>query len=140
MQEALIFGLIAFFLIFLIYYFLILKRRYNNYFNKVKKKKKKNKDIYESMEISYLIYKFKLDTKKIDLLYLLKRIAIIDAFIISFTGTLVYYIPLKIMWRFLIAFALLFCLIYAIYELFGRFLVKKGWQKDEYERNRRKVD
>ena len=133
MQEAIIFGVITFIVIYLIYYFIILKRKYKNYLNpyKIKKNnKKKEKDIFKQMELGYLITKFNLDPQKIRLLYTLRMIALIDAFIISFTGTIIYYIPGKeIIWKFLIGFVLLFGLIYAIYELFGRHLVKKGWQK-----------
>ena len=126
MLEALIFGLITFMVIYFIYYYLFLKRKYLS----KKKEKKKKKDVFKQMEFSYLISRFKLDGSKINLKYTFKMIALIDAFIISFTATVIYYIPFNgIMWKFLIGFVLLFGLIYAIYELFGRHLVKKGWQK-----------
>ncbi len=121
-MQAIIFGLITFIIIYLIYYYLILKRKY--------KSKKKQNSIYKQMEISYLISRFKLDSKKIKMLYLIRIIALINAFIIAFTSTVIYYIPLDaIIWKFLIGFVIVFGLIYAIYELLGRFLVKKGWQK-----------
>ena len=119
MLEAVVFEIIA----FIVYYYFILKRKYKAF------KKGKNKKIYEQMEVSYLVSRFKIDRKKINL-NLLRIIGIINAFIISFTGTFLYYIPVeRIMWKFLIGFVIIFLLIYALYEILGKVLVKKGWKK-----------
>lgn len=107
-------------IVFFIDYFLIIKR-------KLKSKKKKNDDI---MEINYLIAKFKLDKTKV----LYKPVglwcALINAFIISFVSTVISNIKLHMMWQLLIGFVLLFGLIYSLYEIYGRHLVKKGWKKE----------
>ena len=141
--DALIFFLVVFILGYLIYYFLFLKRRYNATFkvkkkNKKKKvkKEKKKKDIFSSMELSYLIVKFKLDPQKINLIWCLRIIALINSFIVASTSAIIYYLPWNaIMWKFLVGFVLIFGLIYALYEIFGRCLVKKGWVKDEHKKN-----
>ncbi len=123
MLEAVVFEIIAFILVYIVYYYFILKRKYKAF------KKGKNKKIYEQMEVSYLVSRFKIDRKKINL-NLLRIIGIINAFIISFTGTFLYYIPVeRIMWKFLIGFVIIFLLIYALYEILGKVLVKKGWKK-----------
>lgn len=133
--ESLIIFLVLFVLIGFGNYFFNLKRKYKNKdkIKKVKKKTKKNKKKHKYefniMELSYLINKFKLDVNKMDMLYVLKWISFLDAFIISFTSAVIIIIPLGIMWQFLIGFVMVFGLIYAIYEIFGRYLVKKGWQK-----------
>lgn len=81
------------------------------------------------MEINYLIFKFNLDPNKILYKPVCLYCALINGFIISGVVTIISNIKLKMMWQFLIGFVLLFGLIYAIYEIYGRILVKKGWQK-----------
>ena len=61
-------------------------------------------------------------------------ICILDAFIISFVGTFITILPVKFGWQFLIGFVLLFALIYALFEIYGRHLVNKGLQKGRNER------
>ena len=51
--------------------------------------------------------------------------AIINAFIISSVVTIISNIKLKMMWQLLIGFVLLFALIYSLYEIYGRHLIKK---------------
>lgn len=139
--EALIFFLVVFVFGYLIYYFLFLKRKYNATFkekkkNKEKNKKKKNNDIFSSMELSYLIVKFKLDPKKINILCCLRLIALINSFIVAITSAAIYYLPWKaIFWKFAVGFVMIFGLIYSLYEILGKCLVKKGWVKDEHKRN-----
>ena len=45
--------------------------------------------------------------------------------------TVISNIDLYIVWQLLIGFVLLFALIYSLYEIYGRHLVKKGYQKKE---------
>ena len=127
-------------LVFLVDYFLINIRKYNILFkkkdskkakNKKKNKKKINKKDIQFGEINYLIGKFKLDKKKINYKTAILWISIINAFIISFVSTVISAIPAHIIWQLLVGFVLIFGLIYALYEIYGRILVKKGWGKDE---------
>ena len=117
--ESLIIFSITFIVALLVYLVFINRRRL---------KKNKPKLI---MEISYLIGKFKLDEKKIVLKEMLNVTAVLNAFIIAFVGTLVAAVPLHIMWTMMIGFVLVFGMIYAVYEIYGRTLVKKGWQKND---------
>ena len=125
-------SLISFAIIFTIFYignyYINLKRKYNIIVHGDKGKKKRKKEV-EIMELSYLITKFKLDIKKMDLLYCIRWISFLDAFIIAFTCVIIFLLPWKIVWQLLAGFVLLFGLIYSLYELFGRHLVKKGWGK-----------
>ncbi len=89
---------------------------------KSKLKRKKEKTIGE---ISYLIRKFHLDVRKIDYWKMILPISLINAFIISFVATVIMLFPVNMIWQLLIGFVLLFFLIYAIYEIYGRHLVKK---------------
>ncbi|MCR5787938.1 MAG: hypothetical protein K6G37_02520, partial [Bacilli bacterium] len=54
--------------------------------------------------------------------------SLINGFIISVTVTVISNIKLHIAWQLLIGFALVFGLIYSVYEIYGRHLVKKGWK------------
>ena len=124
--ENYLWHLLAFLLCFLGLFVLI----YWAYVGFLKSKKKK-----EIIELVYLQNKFHLDSKKLNARKQILWISMIDAFIMSFVWTFINIIPVGVGWQLLIAFALIFALIYAIYELYGRYLVKKGYQKKEGRRN-----
>ena len=127
MGEALIWGLFVFIVVFLINFLWIFKRGYENI--KKQKSKKKNKKLEEFVGLSYLIPKFKLDINKMNLNYVFFMVSLIDAFIISFVFVVITIIPWDMGFSMLLGFVLLFGLIYALYEILGRGLVKKGWSK-----------
>lgn len=129
MGEALIWGLFVFIVVFFINFLWIFKRGYENI--KKQKSKKKNKKLEEFVGLSYLIPKFKLDINKMDLNYVFFMVSLIDAFIISFVFVVITIIPWDMGFSMLLGFVLLFGLIYALYEILGRVLVKKGWSKNE---------
>ena len=129
MGETLIWGLFVFIVVFLINFLLIFKRGYENI--KKQKSKKKNKKLEEFVGLSYLIPKFKLDINKMNLNYVFFMVSLIDAFIISFVFVVITIIPWDMGFSMLLGFVLLFGLIYALYEILGRVLVKKGWSKNE---------
>ena len=81
------------------------------------------------MELSYLIGKFKLDKDKLPIEVLLPVISAINAFIISLVAVVVIATNTYIILQFLIGFILLIALIYALYELLGRFLERRGYTK-----------
>ena len=110
--ENIFMFLLFFLIIFVIIYFVNL--------SKYKSKKKK-----EIMEIAHLIRRFKLNPKLLQIRQMILWISIIDAFIISFVGTFVFMLPVKYVWKLLIGFVLLFALIYALFEIYGRHLVNK---------------
>ncbi len=123
-EWYILFYLAIFILIFLVDYFLILKNKYNTITGKNKiKKEKKNITI---MEIEYLTFKFKLIKEKLYVKWVLLYIATINALIISFVSCVISFLPLDMIWQMLIGFVLLIGLIYSMYELFGRYLVKRG--------------
>lgn len=129
MGETLIWGLFVFIVVFLINFLWIFKRGYENI--KKQKKKKKNKKLEEFVGLSYLIPKFKLDINKMNLNYVFFIVSLINAFIISFVFVVITIIPWDMGFSMLLGFVLLFGLIYALYEILGRGLVKKGWSKNE---------
>ena len=66
--------------------------------------------------------KWKLYTKPIIL-----WIAFVNSFIISLVSTVVTSVSLPLYYQLPIGFVLLFGLIYSLYELFGRILLRKGY-------------
>ena len=75
--------------------------------------------------MNYLITKFNLDLKTLDIKNLARSVALINAFIIAFVSTVLINLKLQTILRLLIGFVLLFVLIYACYEIYGNYL-KKG--------------
>ncbi len=106
---------VIFIVIFVIDYFFI-KRRY---LKNIKKKKKNKKDL---MEINYLVNKFKLNKESLPMNNLLVIISIINAFIISIVYVTLLAFDTYLIIKFIIGFFLLIALIYAMYELLGRYL------------------
>ena len=118
-----------FMIVFVVDYFLINKRKLNLIKNKGVTKKGKRKKIKNISEVDYLSAKFKLDTKKLDMDKMIIIISIINAFIISIVSSVIMLMPFAIMWQMIIAFVLLFGLIYALYEIYGRHLKHKEERK-----------
>ena len=116
-------------IVFLVDYYLINKRKLNLIKNKGVTKKGKKKKIKSISEIDYLKAKFKLDEKKLDKDKMIIMISFINAFIISLVSSIVMLMPFAIMWQMIVAFALLFGLIYALYEIYGRHLKRKEDKK-----------
>ena len=111
--------ILIFIFIFLIDY--IINR--SHYSKRKKNKKSKNKDI---MEISYLVEKFNLDKKKLPI----NKLLLLNALIISITSLTVILCNTFLILQLVIGFVLLLGLIYAIYEITGRILVKRGYSKN----------
>ena len=119
--ESLISFAIIFTLFYIGNYYLNLKRKYNKIVNKKTSKKKskkgkKNKPV-TIMELSYLITKFKLDINKMDLLYCIRWISFLDAFIIALTCVIIFLLPWDLAWQLVTGFVIVFGLIYALYEM-----------------------
>ena len=121
-EAALILFGILFISVFLIDYIFI-KRKYIKKINSKKKKKKSS----ELTEITYLISKFKLNKQELPINGLLIVISLINAFIISLVAIVVMLIDIYVIFQLIIGFILLIALIYSIYELLGRYLVKRGF-------------
>ena len=110
--KKLILFLIMFTVVYLAYYIFVI-RSYN------KKNGKKNK-IEERVEISYLVNKYKVDLKKIDMKSLLWDISFVNSFIIAFTVVIIGLDIIKeYVWKILIGFVVLIPLILIGYKLLG---------------------
>ena len=126
-MDDLIYFAIVFVLVLLVYTIFIVPRRLKK-LSKVKSKKTKKNYLGEA---TYIIGKFKLDEEKINLKAIMYTLGIINSFIMAFVCMVVAVIPLDRMLQFLIGFVLLFLLIYSLYEIYGRILVKKGMGKSK---------
>ena len=121
-MDILFFG-IAFLFVFLIDYFFILRRSLK-YIKGEKKSKKKKTTI---LEVRYLQAKYGLNKDNLYKTSIMLWIAFLNAIIISLVTTLISMINTKFIIQLLIGFVLLFVLIYAVYEIFGRALKRKGY-------------
>lgn len=121
--------IVLFIIVFLVDYFLINKRKLNLIKKGGVTRKGKKKKIKSISEIDYISMKFKLDSKKLNMDKMIIVISLINAFIISIVSSIVMLMPFAIMWQLIVAFALLFGLIYALYEIYGRHLKQKEEKK-----------
>lgn len=110
----LIFFLSVFLIIFLVDFYIISKE----------KNKKRKIEKMTSQDL-YIIKKFDLDDKIINLRKLNFHIAIINAFIIAFVSTTISITDFNIGIQMAISFVLLFGLIYSLYEIYGRYMQKR---------------
>ena len=90
----------------------------------IKIKRKKFKKIGE---MQYLVGKFKLDINRINYKIHCLIISLINAFIISTVTLVISLVDAIMAIQLLVGFVLLFALIYSLYEIYGRILVKKGY-------------
>ena len=125
-----IFFIVVYLLVFIFCYFFAGKLRSKS--KDKDKKKRKNKTTFKMMnEGTFLIKRYNLVETKINLKKMNFGIANCNALIIAFTSTFISAIDIKIYYKFAIAFVLLFALIYAIFEIYGRYLNKKWGKKHE---------
>ena len=73
--------------------------------------------------VKLFIARYNIDVRKVNYRKILNTTAVINSFIISFTSTLTMYVH-GIFWSILVCFACVFGLIYALYELAGRYFKK----------------
>lgn len=122
MEWDLVIGICGFIMIGLIM-FIISINKANILLGKKKTKKKKETNI---LPVKYLEMQFGIKRENL----LNKQMLLLLSYINSFIISLVYYVIMKLpfatIWKLAVAFILLFGLIYAIYEILGRILKKKG--------------
>lgn len=121
MKEKIIINVIYFVVSYLIIFLL--------YSLVINRKKKSYKDATKQMDILYLVNKFKLNTKKTKYNTLKWITNIINPLIISITFIIVTNIKSFIL-GIMIGFLVMMMLIYLIYEIIGRILKKKEFDKN----------
>ena len=121
MKEKIIINVIYFVVSYLIIFLL--------YSLVINRKKKSYKDATKQMDILYLVNNFKLNTKKTKYNTLKWITNIINPLIISITFIIVTNIKSFIL-GIMIGFLVMMMLIYSIYEIIGRILKKKEFDKN----------
>ena len=121
MKEKIIINVIYFVVSYLIIFLL--------YSLVINRKKKSYKDATKQMDILYLVNKFKLNNKKTKYNTLKWITNIINPLIISITFIIVTNIKSFIL-GIMIGFLVMMMLIYSIYEIIGRILKKKEFDKN----------
>ncbi len=121
MKEKIIINVIYFVVSYLIIFLL--------YSLVINRKKKSYKDTTKQMDILYLVNKFKLNTKKTKYNTLKWITNIINPLIISITFIIVTNIK-SFTLGIMIGFLVMMMLIYSIYEIIGRILKKKEFDKN----------
>ena len=104
--------LITFVTVFLVYFLFMIKR------------KKAILKLKNSLEVRYLVSKYKIDIEKMDLKSLAYRIALCNTFIISITFMIILFIKVFIL-KMIVGFIALFPLILIGYHILGTSLKKK---------------
>ncbi len=93
----------------------------------------KNKKDYSKLkkndEIKVFIARYNLDMRKTDYKKVYNVIILINAFIISFSATVVLNVE-EMLFKLLICFAVVFILIYALFEIAGRYFKNKEEKKN----------
>lgn len=120
MEKVLIISGICFIILFIIFYL------YN--FIKLKSVVKKSKDKY-NFSVKYLMARFKLSKNTLVNRKMMIIYSLIDAFIVTLVFIIIELLPLPFYLQLIIGFTLLFALIYAIYEILGRYLKRKEEQR-----------
>lgn len=110
---------------FLIYFFVVLFLLVfvTIYIHNLRKVKKNKTDSIG--ELNYVIKKFKLDKKRINYKKEIRMVSFLDSFIIASVGTFVTSLEIAIFLQLGLGFLLLLALIYALFEIYGRHLVRK---------------
>ncbi len=110
---------------FIFYFFLVLFCIIYIVFYLLDSRKIKKNRLDNIMLASYVEKKFKIKKTEINYKKEIKWMALINSFIISSVGTVVSCLDTYIFLKLGLGFILLFLLIYALYEIYGRHLVRK---------------
>lgn len=92
--------------------------------------KKKNQKLELSKEFTFLKSKYKLTSKDYNKETLSLITVLVNSFIISITTSIITIIKLSYIWQLLIGFTILIILIYSVYGLIGKILIKRKKAKN----------
>lgn len=96
-----------------------------------KKFRKEYKEGKEQVEIYYLVKRFKLDMKITKYKTIKLIVSILNSFIVAFTFTVIINLKIKYAYKLMVAFLIMFILIYSLYEITGRILKKKELKNND---------
>ena len=122
--------LIDFVLMFLIIYLV--------YLILINRKKVKYEQLKETDFIKIFIRRYNINVEKVNYKLLINVVALINSFIIAFTSTIILKIE-SIVWSVIVAFVVLFLLVYSLFELAGRYFKKIEGQVKLKEKKKKKL-
>ena len=93
--------------------------------------RKEYKEGKQQVEINYLINKFKLDMRVTKYKTIKLIVAFLNSFIIAFTFTIIINLKFKYAYKLMIAFVIMFIMIYSLYEITGRILKRKELKNND---------
>ena len=93
--------------------------------------RKEYKEGKQQVEINYLISRFKLDMRVTKYKTVKFLVALLNSFIISVTFTIIINLKFKYVYKLMIAFVIMFILIYSLYEIVGRALKRKELKNND---------
>ena len=96
-----------------------------------RKFRKEYKEGKEQVEIYYLIKRFKLNMRLTKYKTIKLIVAFLNSFIVAFTFTVIINLKVKYVYKLMIAFLIMFILIYSLYEITGRILKKKELKNND---------
>lgn len=96
-----------------------------------KKFRKEYKEGKEQVEIYYLIKRFNLNMKITKYKTIKLIVSFLNSFIVAFTFTVIINLKVKYVYKLMIAFLIMFILIYSLYEITGRILKKKELKNND---------
>ena len=111
------------FVVILLIYLLFINRKF----------RKEYKEGKEQVEIYYLIKRFKLNMRLTKYKTIKLIVSILNSFIVAFTFTVIINLKVKYVYKLMIAFLIMFILIYSLYEITGRILKKKELKNNDIE-------
>ncbi len=112
-----LFDFILLFLLVLIIYLVFVNKRRSDY-TKLK----------DNSYVKAFIARYNLDMRKTKYKEVLRLFAFINSFILAFTSALILNID-EFIWKLVVSFIVIFVLIYALYEITGRYLKNKEDKK-----------
>lgn len=111
-MESLIVFIVSFVFVFVTYFIIYLI-------------KYKKGTIKETKEVKFLCYKYGVKIKNMNFKRLWIVFALINAFIISVSGTVCTSLKIGYVWQVLTGFGLLFIMIFLVYGALGKILIRK---------------
>ena len=114
--------IIVFLFVYIIYNIVVIKKEKKRL---TQKRHKKYDEAMYPVEVMYLIKQYKLDLKKVNYISLLRQISLICSFDLSLIACLATQIR-GTLWQVVVAAILCFPTIYISFQIYGKFLQKKG--------------
>ncbi len=96
-----------------------------------RKFRKEYKEGKEQVEIYYLIKRFNLNMKITKYKTIKLIVSFLNSFIVAFTFTVIINLKIKYAYKLMVAFLIMFVLIYSLYEITGRILKRKELKNND---------